>query len=148
MQNISGFGLLVNVIASSTFPFGVTWSQFADDADPFDLNSIQVAEAVMGLNGDLLTYAKANPIKIILNLVPGGDDDISAGIILENNRPGKGKSPVNDIITMTGIYPDGRIITLINGIITDGMPGNAISSSGRMKSKNYAFSFENKISTF
>ena len=148
MQNISGFGLQVQLVASVTFPtVGFPITQFADDADPFDLPSLQVADGAMGLNGDLITWAKANPIKITLNVIPGSPEDILLGILLEANRPGLGKSVARDVITMTGIYPDGTFISLINGTITDGLPGNSVASEGRLKSKSYAFSFENKVGT-
>ena len=145
MNEISGFGLRINIIASNTYPIGLPITQFADDADPFDLPSLQIADSAMGLNGDLLTWSKANPIKITLSVVPGGLDDAALSILFEANRVGRGKLGAQDIITMTGIYPSGNIITLINGVITDGMPGNAVASAGRLKSKTYSFSFENKI---
>lgn len=145
MNDISGFGFQVNLIASRTFPIGIILTQFADDTDPFDLPALQIADSAMGINGDLISWSKANPIKVTLSLVPGGIDDINLGILLEANRVGRGKVGAKDIITLTGMYPDGRFITLINGIITDGMPGNSVASAGRLKSKTYNFSFENKI---
>jgi len=145
MNDISGFGLRIQIIASNTYPVGFNVTQFADDADPFDIPSIQIADSAMGLNGDLISWAKANPIKIVLNVIPNSIDDINLGILLEANRVGRGKIGARDIITMTGIYPNAGFITLSNGIITDGMPGNAVASSGRMKTKVYNFSFENKV---
>ena len=145
MTDIAGFNLKINVLASETFPIGFVVTEFADDADPFDLPSLQIADSAMGLNGDLITWSKASPIKISLALIPNGVDDTNMSILFEANRVGKGKLGAHDIITMTAVYPDGRIITLTQGVITDGMPGNAISSAGRMKSKIYNFAFENKI---
>ncbi len=37
MQNISGYGILVNILASKTFPVGLLINQFADDSDPLDV---------------------------------------------------------------------------------------------------------------
>lgn len=145
MNNISGFGLKIRLIASTTFPIGFDVTEFADDSDPFDIPSLQVGDTAMGLNGDLITWSKANPIKVTLAVVPGSTDDLNLAILLEANRPGKGKSAALDTITLVGIYPDGRVITFINGAITDGMPGNAVSSDGRQKSKVYNFAFENRI---
>jgi hypothetical protein len=147
MNDISGFGLQVRVIGSVTFPAGITVTQFADDADPFDLPSIQIADKAMGLNGDLVSWATANPINITLNIIPGSEDDLNLAILFEANRVGKGKNSARDLITITGIYPDGSTITLAQGKITDGMPGTSVSSSGRMKSKPYMFSFENRVIT-
>jgi hypothetical protein len=145
MTDTSGYGLRLNLRASQTFPTGINLTQFADDQDPFDLPSIQVTDKAMGLNGDLITWSKANPIITSVALIPGTDDDRNMAVLLEANRVGKGKSSVQDVITLTGVYPDGRTITLTEGRITDGMPGNGVSSAGRLKSKTYSFVFENKV---
>lgn len=141
-NDVSGFGLRIRITASRTFPAGFTVTQFADDADPFDLPSIQIADKAMGLNGDLVTWSKANPILPTLNVIPGSEDDRNLAVLLEANRVGRGKSGARDVVTMTGTYPDGRSITLSQGVITDGMPGNSVASAGRLKSKSYAFAFE------
>lgn len=142
MQDVSGFGLRIRLTASVTFPAGITITQFADDADPFDIPSIQVADTAMGLNGDLVSWSTANPIVPTINVIPGTDDDRNLGILLEANRVGRGKNGSRDVITLTGIYPDGRTVTLSNGKITNGSPGNSVASAGRMKSKAYQFAFE------
>jgi len=145
MLDISGYGLQVQIVATFTFPAGITVTQFADDADPFDIPSIKIAEQAMGLNGDLIAWAKAQPINITLAVVPNSDDDINLQILLEANRVGRGKLNVRDQITITGIFPDNSKITLVGGRITDGMPGNSVASAGRLKSKPYIFTFENRV---
>lgn len=145
MQNISGFGLIVNILASNMFPVGLLITDFADDADPFDFPSLQIADTAMGLNGDLIGWSKPNPIKVTLNVIPQSFSDLNLAILLEANRVGKGKIGSRDIITLNAIYPNGTPIILTNGMITDGMPGSGVASAGRLKSKNYSFSFENKI---
>lgn len=140
--DISGFGLRVRLVASATFPAGVTISQFADDADPFDVPSIQVADKAMGVNGDMVTWSKANPLLITLNVIPGSEDDRNLAALLEANRVGRGKFPARDLITATALYPDGTTKTYNGGKITDGAPGQSVASTGRLKSKAYAFAFE------
>lgn len=147
MQDISGFGLQINLVASSTFPAGIPLTQFADDSDPLDLTSIQIADKAMGLNGDLIVWAKANPLPCTLNVIAGSEDDLNLSVLAEANRVGKGKNSARDVITMTIVYPDGRTLTLNNGKITDSMFGNSVASAGRLKSKAYIFSFENKVDT-
>ncbi len=146
-SNISGFGLSIRLVASVTFPAGITLTQFSDDTDPFDIPSIQIADKAMGINGDLITWSKANPIITTMGFIPDSQDDINLSIILEANRVAKNKTSAFDSITLTGIYPDGSSVTLANGTITDGMPANAVASAGRLKSKTYSFVFENKTST-
>jgi hypothetical protein len=145
MQDISAFGLQIQLIATSTFPVGFNITEFADDTDPFDVPSLQVADKAMGINGDLIVWSKANPILISISLVPGSLEDILMALLLEANRVGKGKISNADTITMVGEYPNGTIITLLQGRITDGPPGSAVSSAGRLKSKTYQFAFENKL---
>ncbi len=145
MTNISGFGLTVRVCASKTFPVGFSVTQFADDGDPFDIQSQQINDKAMGLNGDLIVWSKANPISVTLNLIPGSDDDRNMAILFEANRVGSGKRSARDVITMVAVYPDQRILTFTNGVITDGSPANSIASAGRMKSKPYTFVFENRL---
>lgn len=143
--NISGFGLVVNVLASNTFPVGLILTEFADDADPFDIPPLQIADKAMGLNGDLITWSKANPIIITLNVIPQSLTDLNLAILLEANRVGRGKIGARDVITMTATYPNNSPIILTNGAITDGIPGSPVSSAGRLKSKTYQFAFENKL---
>jgi hypothetical protein len=144
MENISGFGLVVNLLATKTFPAGIIITAFADDADPLDIPSLQIGDSAMGLNGDLIGWSKANPIKMTLDVIPASDDDINLSILLEANRPGKNKTPARDLITAVLAYPSGAIVTLTTGIITDGMPVNSVASAGRLKSKSYSFAFENR----
>lgn len=144
-NNISGVGLRVSLIASVTFPLGITITQFADDTDPFDSASVSIGDATTGLNGDLIKYGKATPIPAVLAVIPRSDDDINLGILLEANRVGKNKISAQDDITMIVSYPDGGTVTATGGGITDGVLMTSVASAGRFKSKTYGFKFENKI---
>lgn len=146
MADISGAGTQLTLVASATFPAGFQITAFADDADPLDVPALQIADKAMGLNGDLVTWSKANPLVVNLNVIPGSDDDANLAILLEANRVGKGKASARDELTLTVIYPDGRVDTFVAGKITDGSPTDSVASSGRKKSKQYSFAFENKIS--
>lgn len=141
-QDISGFGLRVVVQASNTFPAGFSVTQFADDADPLDLPSLQVADKAMGLNGTMATWSKANPVPMTLNVMPGTTDDDNLQVLLAANRASAGRRPARDLITATIIYPDGRTTRCMRGKITDGPFGKSVASAGRMKSNGYIFAFE------
>lgn len=145
MENISGFGSIIHLQASNTFPVGFPLTQFADDADPFDIPSVQIADSAMGVNGDMVVWSKANPIKITLNLIPTSLDDEYMSLLANANRVGRGKIGARDIITLTCIYPNNRFITLSEGFITDAMFGQSIASEGRLKSKSYQLAFEKLI---
>ena len=144
-QDISGFGVVATIVASNTFPAGFPVTQFADDGDPLDMASISIADKAMGLNGDLITWVRANPLPAAISVIAGSIDDINLGILAEANRGGQGKLSANDVINMTVVYPDGSVITLSQGRITDAMFGKSVASSGRLKTKTYVFSFQNKV---
>lgn len=143
MQDISVFGIRAQVVASQTFPSGINITQFADDADPFDAPSMQIRDKAMGVNGDLISWSKANPLPVTLNVVPNSEDDKNLAVLFEANRVGKGKQGARDVIAITAVYPDGKTASFTQGVITDGQPANSATSAGRMKSKAYAFAFEN-----
>ena len=143
MQDISVFGLRCQLVASETFPSGISLTQFADDADPFDSPSIQIRDKAMGVNGDLIVWSKATPITLTLAVVPNSEDDDNLSVLFEANRVGKGKQGARDVISVTAIYPDGRTVSFTQGAITDGMPANSPTSAGRLKSKAFNFAFEN-----
>lgn len=149
MEDISGFGLILRVRASMTFPAGFNVTQFADDADPFDAPSIQVRDKAMGVNGDLIVWSRANPLLLSVSVIPGTADDRNLSILLDANRVSRGKMGARDVITLVGIYPGlpGRAITCSMGTITDGPPLQSVASSGRKKSNTYQFAFENVVRT-
>lgn len=145
--DISAFGIRIRLIASVTFPTGVDITQFADDGDSLDVPQQQIADKAMGVNGDLITWSKANPLNLTINVIPNSEDDRNLAVLLENNRVARGKLGSRDVITLVAVYPDGKNQTWSLGRITDGTPGNALASSGRMKSKPYMFAFENLART-
>jgi hypothetical protein len=143
MEDISSFGVRVRIVASNTFPAGITISQFADDGDSLDVPPQQIMDKAMGVNGDLIVWSKANPLNNVINVIPNSEDDRNLAVLLEANRVGRGKQSARDVITMAVMYADGTSITWSNGKITDGIPGLPLASSGRMKTKPYNFTFEN-----
>lgn len=141
-MDIGGFGAELTIFASTTFPNGLTITEFADDADPVDAPSIQIRDKAMGLNGRLITWGKATPIGLTINVIPNSDDDINLNLLFDANRVGRGKNRVDDTIDATLIYPDGAAKNFQAGAPTDYVPTNSIASSARMKSKPYVFAFE------
>lgn len=138
----AGVGTRGFLRASTTFPIGFSITQFADDADPIDLASIQVADKAIGLNGDLIYWPKASVIAVTLNVIPNSDDDRNLAILAQANRVARGKLVANDVITLAIYYPDGRYAHLTPGVLTDAMFANSIASAARLKTKPYIFAFE------
>ena len=143
--NVSGFSTVVTLIASVTFPVGITITQLADDADPLDFSAVRIADTGMGVNGDLLAWSRAASLPMMLNVIPGSEDDVNLQILADANRVGQGKASADDIIQATIVYPDGSTVTMNGGKMTDAQFGKGISSAGRLKTKAYAFAFESKV---
>jgi len=139
--SVTGFGLVVTLIASNTFPTGLPITMFADDADPLSIEAVKIADTAMGLNGDLLSWSKAVPLPMMLNVIPGSADDVNLQILANANRVGQGKNSANDVISATIVYPDASVVNLTGGIITDASFGRGVASSGRQKTKAYSFLF-------
>lgn len=141
MYNISGSGLVITLIASITFPFGIPLTAFADDADPFDFASTEIGGAAASLNGQIVAWTKPGLVNVTLNLIPGSNEDKLLTILFQANRPATAKLPIQDKITLTGLYPSGALVTITNGILSAGIPGPAVASSARRKTKSYSFLF-------
>jgi len=140
-MNVSALGTKVQLTASVTFPQGITISQFADDADGFDMPSIQIGDAAKGTNGDLVTWSKAAVETVTLNVIPGTDNDKDLKTLFDANKAVVGKVPARDVIKLVITHPDGTVDTKEGGVCTDYIPGMPFASSGRNKTKPYAFKF-------
>jgi len=138
----SGFGTTINIQASQTFPAGIEITRFADDADPIDMPQLQINDKAMGVNGDLVKWSKANPIPLTIAVLPNNEDDDNLQVLAMSNRAVRGRRPVRDIITATITYPDGSVVRLLRGIITDAPIGKSVASAGRIKTNSYVFAFE------
>lgn len=128
-QDISGFGVVINIVASNTFPAGLTITQLADDTDPVDFAAIPIADKAMGANGDLLVWAKATPLPMVLAVVAGSQDDHNLEILANANRVAQGKVSAADVISATVIYPNGSFKNFFGGRITEAPFGKSIAGS-------------------
>jgi hypothetical protein len=143
--DITFFGTVVTIVASTTFPVGFQVTQFADDADPLDFAAVQIGDTAMGVNGDLIAWARAVSLPMVLNVIPGSQDDVNLSLLANLNRVGKGKASPYDLITATVIYPDGTQVTLTGGKLVSAPFGKSGSSNGRLKTRSYSFAFEANI---
>lgn len=140
--DVSMTGIAITVTASNTFPSGFDASEVADDADPFDLPSLQLSAVAMNVNGDMVSWSTPQPLNLTINVIPGSASDENLGILAEANRAAKGKTIARDEITIVGTYPDGGTVTLSSGKIINGSFGRSLASSGKAKSKPYTFAFQ------
>lgn len=141
MEDISVFGLSLNVTFTNTFPNGITVTEFADDADPFDSPDLEIANMAMGPNGDTVTWSRPELIEIVVNVIPGSQADLNLTAALDANRVAKGKSSARDQVTIIGTYPDGSVVTASEGKMVVGPAVQSGASSGRAKTKRFSFRF-------
>lgn len=141
MEDISIFGLSAQVVASNTFPQGVTITSFADDADPLDSPDLEVADMAMGPNGDTITWTRPQLIEISMNVIPQSQADLNLTALVDANRVAKGKSSARDVCQIVFSYPNGMKVTCSEGKITTGPVVQSGSSNGRAKSKRFVFRF-------
>lgn len=145
MNDVSGTGLSLRIIASHTFPVGFVCTAFADDTDPLDFPEQTVTEFGMGLNGDLITWSTPKPLEVTIAVTPATDEENNLALLLEANRVAKNKKSAKDTITFVASYPDGSKKTLRPGKIVAGQTGVSVASGGRIKTGQYRFVFENKL---
>lgn len=146
-QDISSTGLSYRVVATSTYPNGVTITEVADGTDPFDIPEVQIADSAMTANGTLVHWSAPKPIPIKVAAVPGSEDDIALQYLFDANRAAKGKSVARDEVSIIVNYPDGGTVTLSGGHCGAYMPGRSATSAGRYKDSVYSFTFENVATT-
>lgn len=144
MQDVSGAGLSVKIIAVPLFPTGFDVTRFASDTDPFDIPNLTIAETSMGLNGDLEVWTTPVPTVINLSVIPNTEEDENLGIIWDAEKYERNKVHIPNNITMIATYPDGKIVVLPVGRLTGGPAMNSVSQGKRIKSKTYTFTFEGK----
>ena len=145
MQDVSGTGLSLRVLASKTYPVGILCTAFADDTDPLDFPEQTITEFGMGLNGDLITWSTPKPLEVTISVIPGTPEDNNLEFLFEANRVAKNKKSAKDVITFVASYPDGTKKTLRPGKCVSSQPGKSVASGGRIKTGQYKFVFENKL---
>jgi hypothetical protein len=145
MQDISGFGLKVTVIATGTYPSGIVLTKFPDDTDPLDFPDVDIAEYFSGLNGDLIKNQHPQPIEVNLSVIAKTADAAYLETLFNANRVGLNRRSNNDVITLIVAYPDGTIRTCINGGVRSGKIADSIASDGRTATRVFGFTFEDVI---
>jgi hypothetical protein len=141
MEDISGFGTEIMILALQSFPMGFSLSKFADDTDPISAKEMEPFGYEPLYDGTIFTYAQAAPIEVSVSVIPNSDEDINLKILLGNKKGGLSLFPFEDITTMAISYPDGGRTILSHGSILRGPALDSIQSTGRRKSNTYTFVF-------
>jgi len=142
MQNISGFGLSANIVASNSFPNGFPLTEFADDVDPLDSPDLELADTAYGLNGNMVVWSRPQGLEIVFAVIPNSEGDLNLQALVEANRVGYKKRGARDVINIAMTYPSGEQVTMASGVVVTGPFTKRIASAGRFKTNTYRFRFE------
>ena len=140
-MDISVAGSKVSIIANPTFPQGFTITEWATDADPLTIEDVQVANSEIGVNGDVISWHRAVMVNVDMNVIPNSESDKNLMILTAANKVEKNKVSLHDNITMVIAYSDGTIKTFSEGTIVSGSVANSMVNDGKIRSKNYKFTF-------
>ena len=140
-MDISVAGSKVSIISNPTFPQGFTITEWATDADPLTIEDVQVAQSEIGVNGDVISWHRAAMVNVDMNVIPNSESDKNLMILTATNKVEKNKVSLHDNITMVIAYADGTIKTFSEGTIVSGSVANSMVNDGKIRSKNYKFTF-------
>ncbi len=141
MQNVSGFGTQVTVVATQSFPVGFTVAKFADDKDPLKVEEIEPTGVELLIDGSLFTFDKGAIIKVAVSVIAGSDDDINLKILLQARKSSPSIIPLPDVTSMVITYGNGGNVAFSSGSIISGPLADSINQSGRMNGNTYTFAF-------
>lgn len=146
MQDTSSIGILCRLIASQTYPAGISFTAFPDDTDIGVSGDLEIAGNASGVNGDLITWSTVAGIEVQIPLIPNTEEEALMDVLFQANRASKNRRPKKDIITLVVTNPvTGVAKTYLNGVIKRGTVGYTYGGDGRIKTKNYGFVFEDAV---
>jgi len=140
MTDISHAGTIMTMQASVTLadaPTPITY--LPDDTDPFDAANITIGDAVMGTNGNIITWSSAAMIEFTVAVIAKSPSHVALATVFNANAIAPGKIPNNDVITFSRVMPDGSTVVIKNAKMTGGTPLMSMASSGRIKTVSYTF---------
>lgn len=154
MVDVSGVFPKVTIISVGIPPL-ITLTKFADDANPVDVEQIEVTGHAINVNGELVTWEKPAAYLVSVAVLCGTDDDVNLRLLLEGSHATSGKGfALAPTITMRvsigrrnmlGIVSSEDSCTYTQGRIVSGRPGAAVDSEGKKMSNTYTFVFENAV---
>lgn len=148
MADISYTGTKIVLTASTTGSGkGFILTAFPKDVDPMEISDVEICDAEMGVNGDIVSWQVASPIDVNLAVIPNTADHEFLSLILANNRTEKDSIHKQDVITLLRKLPNGETTTLWNGRMLSGSATTSLTSSGRIKTVTYKFRFGKMMRT-
>lgn len=154
MIDISMAGSIVTIKGPK---LSVEISEFASEGDPISIPDLEVRNGEMGLNGDLVTWAKPSPIAFSVSVIPGSESDRKLSAALRAGHiGGRGASTQFDSVyvqQLTIKTPYGQAKNNLtvsnssswvfsNGYLLSGSPAQGTNAEGKAAMKTYNFVFE------
>ena len=144
--DVSSIGVSVRLIASQTYPQGVTFTVFPEDGDVGITGATTIGSHASGVNGHLIVWKTANGIEVNLPLVPNTPDCAKMERLYAANQPAPNKKVAKDILTMVVTNPvTGIPKTYKGGWLEDGPAADQIGLDGRIKNKVFKMTFESVV---
>lgn len=145
LNEVSFNGGYIMLFAVPTYPNGVKIATFDAGQDPLDFGNTDIATTAMGVNGDMVAYRTPYTIDLSFNVIPFCDEDKILENVVQADRIQKGKTSGKNNIQLAVYYPNGRVITLVDGTITNAPLGYGAGSEGRINTRSYSISFRDSL---
>lgn len=151
MIDVSGVYPKVTIISTGVPPL-IQLSHFADDANPVDVEHVEVTGYAVNVNGELVAWEKPAAYIASVAVLCGTDDDSNLALLLEGSHATANKGfALAPTVTMRtaigkrnslGVVTTDDGATYTQGRIVSGRPSAAVDNEGKKLSNIYTFVFE------
>ena len=142
----SSIGVSARLVASQTYPNGITLTAFPEDGDLGVSGTTAIGSHASGVNGHLIVWKTANGVTVSLPIIPNTEDAALMERLYAANAPKPVGSAAKDIIQFVITNPvTGISTTYKNGWLEEGPAGTQYGLDGRIRSKVYTMTFESVV---
>lgn len=141
--NLSARG--VQIVIEPEAGSEIVLTDFADDTDPLSIDDIEIGVPMFDINGFLFRKTKLESVSCHIALIPGSESEVKLKEFMLRNLPlSKGLSMIKNMIVHYSSEADENKhdFAFYTGFIIGSSIGYAATSQGRIKTKEYSFSFK------
>ena len=128
---------------------GITIQNFMDDANPIELQDVEVSSVGVNLNGCIIRNAKPNIIMMSVTVIPGSEEDSRLYDLWRKYRVQNGVNNASTVwsqsLTASIACANGLLkksnYRFGGGTMVSGPPGPSASAEGKMQGRTYTFAF-------
>lgn len=127
---------------------GTVITQFMDDANPIDIQDVEVSTVGVNCNGSMIRNAKPNLIMVSVTVIPNSDDDMALRSMWRKFRvQGTGSGNWSKSVSLTvnlgtqDSKTKKRSYSYTNGTMVSGPGGPVSNAEGKMQGRTYTFAF-------